>query len=90
MTFSLPHPPNPPPFSTFVMDEFKRKYSNEDTIKVAIPFFWEHFDREGFSIWYGEYKYPKELSLTFMSCNLITGETWREPLTPYFTSLTLH
>ncbi|CAB1337580.1 unnamed protein product [Coregonus sp. 'balchen'] len=57
----------------FVMDEFKRKYSNEDTLTVAVPHFWEHFDKEGYSIWYGEYKYPEELTMTFMSCNLIMG-----------------
>lgn len=56
------------------MDEFKRKYSNEDTLTVAIPHFWEHFDPEGYSIWYGHYKYNDELTLTFMSCNLISGE----------------
>uniref|UniRef100_A0A4W6DJ22 Eukaryotic translation elongation factor 1 gamma n=1 Tax=Lates calcarifer TaxID=8187 RepID=A0A4W6DJ22_LATCA len=61
------------PKSTFVMDEFKRKYSNEDTLTVALPHFWEHFDREGYSIWYSQYKYPEELTLTFKSCNLITG-----------------
>lgn len=61
------------PKSTFVMDEFKRKYSNEDTLTVAIPHFWEHFDKEGYSIWYGEYKFPEELAMAFMSCNLITG-----------------
>lgn len=61
-------------FSAFVMDEFKRKYSNEDTLTVALPFFWENFDREGFSIWYSEYKFPQELKRTFMSCNLIAGE----------------
>jgi len=55
------------------MDEFKRKYSNEDTLTVALPYFWDHFDREGFSIWYAEYHFPEELSMTFMSCNLITG-----------------
>jgi len=55
------------------MDEFKRKYSNEDTLTVALPYFWDHFDREGFSIWYAEYRFPEELSMTFMSCNLITG-----------------
>ncbi|KAG9346302.1 hypothetical protein JZ751_006613, partial [Albula glossodonta] len=38
------------PKSSFVMDEFKRKYSNEDTLTVAVPHFWEHFDREGYSI----------------------------------------
>ncbi|XP_062380035.1 elongation factor 1-gamma [Sardina pilchardus] len=61
------------PKSAFVMDEFKRKYSNEDTLSVALPHFWEHFDREGYSIWYGEYRFPEELSRSFMSCNLITG-----------------
>lgn len=61
--------------SSFVMDEFKRKYSNEDTLTIAIPHFWENFDREGFSIWFCEYNFPKELTQTFMSCNLISGET---------------
>ncbi|NXC11647.1 EF1G factor, partial [Orthonyx spaldingii] len=59
--------------SPFVLDEFKRKYSNEDTLGVALPHFWEHFDREGWSLWYCQYRYPEELSQTFMSCNLITG-----------------
>ncbi|NXI86137.1 EF1G factor, partial [Rhipidura dahli] len=61
------------PKSPFVLDEFKRKYSNEDTLGVALPHFWEHFDREGWSLWYCQYRYPEELSQTFMSCNLITG-----------------
>ncbi|KAJ0049847.1 hypothetical protein NL108_005151, partial [Boleophthalmus pectinirostris] len=61
------------PKSTFILDEFKRKYSNENIEKVAIPYFWEHFDREGYSIWYCEYKFPQDLTLTFMSCNLIGG-----------------
>ncbi|XP_066426779.1 elongation factor 1-gamma isoform X1 [Molothrus aeneus] len=61
------------PKSPFVLDEFKRKYSNEDTLSVALPHFWEHFDPEGWSLWYCQYRYPEELSQTFMSCNLITG-----------------
>ncbi|XDV37069.1 hypothetical protein PO909_006751 [Leuciscus waleckii] len=61
------------PKTSFVMDEFKRKYSNEDTLTVALPYFWDHFDREGFSIWYAEYRFPEELTMAFMSCNLITG-----------------
>ncbi|KAM9599653.1 LOW QUALITY PROTEIN: elongation factor 1-gamma [Morphnus guianensis] len=61
------------PKSPFVLDEFKRKYSNEDTLAVALPHFWEHFDREGWSLWYAEYRFPEELTQTFMSCNLITG-----------------
>uniref|UniRef100_A0A8C6ICP3 Elongation factor 1-gamma n=1 Tax=Mus spicilegus TaxID=10103 RepID=A0A8C6ICP3_MUSSI len=62
------------PKSTFVLDEFKRKYSNEDTLSVALPYFWEHFDKDdGWSLWYAEYGFPEELTQTFMSCNLITG-----------------
>ncbi|EDV29830.1 Elongation factor 1-gamma [Trichoplax sp. H2] len=59
--------------SAFVLDAFKRVYSNEDTEKVAIPYFWENFDKEGFSIWKGEYKYPEDLKKIFMSCNLVSG-----------------
>ncbi|VDP39674.1 unnamed protein product [Heligmosomoides polygyrus] len=61
------------PKGTFVMDNFKRVYSNEDTATKAIPYFWDNFDSEANSIWYCEYKFPKELTLTFMSCNLISG-----------------
>ncbi|XP_045499771.1 elongation factor 1-gamma [Colias croceus] len=60
------------PKGTFNMDDFKRCYSNEDE-SVSVPYFWEKFDPENYSIWYAEYKYPEELSKVFMSCNLITG-----------------
>ncbi|CAH0727286.1 unnamed protein product, partial [Brenthis ino] len=60
------------PKGTFNMDDFKRCYSNEDEA-VSIPYFWQKFDPENYSIWYAEYKYPEELSKVFMSCNLITG-----------------
>jgi elongation factor 1-gamma len=60
------------PKGNFNMDDFKRVYSNEPE-SVSIPYFWEKFDKENYSIWYGEYKYPKELTKVFMSCNLITG-----------------
>jgi elongation factor 1-gamma len=70
-------PPKKDPFEafpkgTFVMDDFKRSYSNEDTCK-SIPYFWEKFDPENYSIWYCEYKYPEDLTQVFMSCNLIGG-----------------
>uniref|UniRef100_A0A915JIK5 eEF-1B gamma n=1 Tax=Romanomermis culicivorax TaxID=13658 RepID=A0A915JIK5_ROMCU len=61
------------PKGTFNMDEFKRVYSNEDTETKALPYFWQNFDKENYSIWYCEYKYADELTLTFMSCNLIAG-----------------
>jgi elongation factor 1-gamma len=61
------------PKGTFNMEEFKREYSNKDTKTVALPYFWDKFDKENYSVWYGEYKYPDELKLVFMSCNLVTG-----------------
>ncbi|KAI8330141.1 hypothetical protein EDC96DRAFT_471057 [Choanephora cucurbitarum] len=60
------------PPSPFILDAWKREYSNNDT-KDAIKWFWEHFDPEGFSIWKVDYKYNDELTQTFMSNNLIGG-----------------
>ncbi|XP_070494164.1 elongation factor 1-gamma [Chironomus tepperi] len=60
------------PKGTFNFDDFKRVYSNEEEAK-SIPYFFEKFDKENYSIWFGEYKYPEELTKVFMSCNLITG-----------------
>lgn len=60
------------PKGTFNMDDFKRFYSNNEETK-SIPYFWEKFDKENYSIWFGEYKYSNELTKVFMSCNLITG-----------------
>lgn len=60
------------PKGTFVMDDFKRSYSNESE-DVSIKFFWDKFDKDNYSIWHCEYKYPEELTKVFMSCNLIGG-----------------
>jgi len=60
------------PKGTFVMDDFKRSYSNNE-VSVSLPYFWEKFDPENYSIWFGEYKYNNELTKVFMSCNLIAG-----------------
>ena len=55
------------------MDEFKRTYSNNDTLTVALPYFWQHFEKDFYSIWYCEYKYSEELAKIFMTSNLIGG-----------------
>ena len=55
------------------MDDWKKMYSNNDTEKEAIPYFWDKFDKETLSIWTCEYLFPDELKLTFMSANLISG-----------------
>lgn len=60
------------PPSPFVMDAWKRMYSNNDT-DVAMKWFWENFDPQGYSIWKADYKYNDELTQTFMSNNLIGG-----------------
>jgi elongation factor 1-gamma len=61
------------PPSKFILDEWKRTYSNEDTRGTAIPWFWNNLDKEGYSIWFSDYKYNEELEKTFMTANLISG-----------------
>jgi elongation factor 1-gamma len=61
------------PKSPFVMDEWKRMYSNNDTRSVALPWFSDHFDKEGYSVFWCDYKYNDELEKIFMTNNLIGG-----------------
>ena len=63
-------------YRTFNMEDWKRMYSNNDTRTVALPYFWENFDKENYSLWVCEYKYPEELKLIFMTCNLVGGELY--------------
>lgn len=59
---------------TIALDEWKRCYSNEDTREKALPYFWNTFyNPEEWSLWRVDYKYNDELTLTFMSNNLIGG-----------------
>jgi len=58
---------------SLILDDWKRKYSNEETREVALPWFWEHYKPEDYSLWKIDYKYNEELTLTFMSSNLIGG-----------------
>jgi elongation factor 1-gamma len=60
------------PKSNFVMDEWKRFFSN-NPLDTALPFLWEKFDNEGWSMWFCEYKYNNELTKTFMTANLVGG-----------------
>lgn len=73
---AAPKPKNPldllPP-TTFNLEDWKRFYSNNDTRPTAIDYFWNNFDRTGFSIWWVNYKYNDELAKIFMTCNLVTG-----------------
>jgi len=61
-------------YRTFNMEDWKRMYSNNDTKTVALPYFWQNFDKENYSLWFCEYKYPEELKMIFMTCNLVGGD----------------
>ncbi|KAJ5701484.1 Elongation factor 1-gamma 2 [Penicillium malachiteum] len=58
---------------TLILDEWKREYSNNDTREVAMPWFWQNYKPEEYSLWKVDYKYNEELKLTFMANNLIGG-----------------
>jgi len=61
------------PKSKLDMDEWKRTYSNEKIREVALPWLWEHFDPEGYSLWVADYKYNDECEKNFMTSNLLGG-----------------
>ncbi|KAL9042581.1 MAG: hypothetical protein Q9180_000516 [Flavoplaca navasiana] len=67
------HPLEALPKPNLAIDDWKRKYSNEETREVALPWFWENFNPEEYSLWKLDYKYNEELTQVFMSSNLITG-----------------
>ena len=61
------------PKSSFVLDAWKRCYSNNDTRPTAIDYFWANYDKEGYSTYKVDYKYNNELTQVFMSSNLVGG-----------------
>ena len=65
------HPLESLPKPTLILDDWKRKYSNSETREEAIPWFWEHYKPDEYSLWRVDYKYNEELTMTFMSANLI-------------------
>jgi len=69
------HPLDSLPKSTFNLEDWKRAYSNKETKGPggAVEWFYENFDKEGFSVWRCDFKYNNELTLVFMSSNQIGG-----------------
>jgi elongation factor 1-gamma len=61
------------PESKFDMDAFKICYSHEDTRSVALPYFYEKWDKPNWTLWFAEYKYPEDLQRLFMVSNLLGG-----------------
>jgi len=60
------------PKSPFDIENWKRVYSNKDG-KESIQWFWENFDKVGWSLWRCDYKYNSELESILKTCNLIGG-----------------
>lgn len=58
---------------TLPIDEWKRKFKNEETREVALPWFWENMKWDEYSIWEVDYKYNDELTMVFMTSNLVGG-----------------
>jgi len=68
-----PNPLDLLPASKWVLDDFKRAYSNKDIRKEVMPEFLANFDQDGWTAWWCKYKYNNELTKQFMSANLTRG-----------------
>jgi elongation factor 1-gamma len=72
------------PPSKFNLEDWKREYSNNDTRSVAVPWFWQNYDPEGFSVWFCEYKDAQLLEKNYMVANTLGGWLQRcDPLRKY-------
>ncbi|KAK7412001.1 hypothetical protein VNO78_03446 [Psophocarpus tetragonolobus] len=73
-----PKPKNPldllPP-SKMILDDWKRLYSNTKANfrEIAIKGFWDMYDSEGYSLWFCDYKYNDENSVSFVTLNKVGG-----------------
>lgn len=65
------------PSTPFVLDSWKRQYSNapNHNYYLSMPWFWENCDFGAYSLWRSDYKYNSELSEepAFMVSNLAGG-----------------
>ncbi|CAI9786703.1 unnamed protein product [Fraxinus pennsylvanica] len=63
------------PPSKMILDEWKRLYSNTKTNfrEVAVKGFWDMYDPEGYSLWFCNYKYNDENTVSFVTLNKVKG-----------------
>ncbi|KAL2894309.1 Elongation factor 1-gamma 2 [Bienertia sinuspersici] len=63
------------PPTKMVLDEWKRLYSNTKSNfrEVAIKGFWDMYDPEGYSLWFCDYKYNDENTVSFVTMNKVSG-----------------
>merc|ERR1711959_710933 len=62
--------------SSFVMDTWKKKYSNsksEAKLRASFEWFWENIDKEGYSIWIMEKADPSEDKMDYVCSNAAGG-----------------
>eukprot|EP00283_Hemiselmis_rufescens_P006143 CAMPEP_0173434648 /NCGR_PEP_ID=MMETSP1357-20121228/13165_1 /TAXON_ID=77926 /ORGANISM="Hemiselmis rufescens, Strain PCC563" /LENGTH=219 /DNA_ID=CAMNT_0014399531 /DNA_START=37 /DNA_END=696 /DNA_ORIENTATION=- len=57
----------------FSLDAWKRLYSNTEDTATIMGEFWDMFDKEGWSMWYTEYKNNDDYEKRIMASNLIGG-----------------
>ena len=66
------------PKSAFVLDDWKRTYSNSTTDYFkSMVYFWEKFDAEGWSIWHQAFNHDDENVRDFIVCNKMEGYVQR-------------
>jgi elongation factor 1-gamma len=69
-----PNPLDLLPESRLVMDEWKKLYANTVDKASTLPWFWEHYDPEGYSIWIFKYnKTEGECQVLYRTNNLLNG-----------------
>mmetsp|Transcript_805 Transcript_805/g.1721 ORF Transcript_805/g.1721 Transcript_805/m.1721 type:complete len:407 (-) Transcript_805:4921-6141(-) len=69
-----PNPLDLLPPTTFIMDEWKKLYANTKDKASTLPWFWERYDPEGFSIWVFKYnKLEGECQVLYRTNNLLNG-----------------
>ncbi|KAL0314093.1 UNVERIFIED_CONTAM: Elongation factor 1-gamma 2 [Sesamum angustifolium] len=65
------------PPSKMILDEWKRLYSNTKTnfreIAIKGTWFWDMYDPEGYSLWFCDYKYNDENTVSFVTLNKVSG-----------------
>ena len=62
------------PKSAFVLDEWKRTFSNaKPNYHASMAWFWEHHDAAGYTLWLQKYRYNDENKKDFMTSNLVGG-----------------
>ena len=66
-------PVEPPQRPAFTLEILKSIYETEDLETSVLPYFYEHFNADEYSIWLAEYRYPKDLGVMFQSEGLIHG-----------------